>query len=225
MAPIRSTSDPGRGRLEPEAEPLRVGDQRRAASPAPCGASNSWTSPSGRLDRLAPASPAPWRGRSGPRSGPAAASPSAAATALELAVAPALDPVGEQVAARLGQRHRRDRRQQRLVVGRPPALARLEDLQRAGAALALRRGPAAAPGWRRSSPRRCRRSGRAGASPRPSRPSLAAAPVLLAAVGGFLGGGRAGRCRSGGRRWRACRCGAFVVLGPQPPLEQLSWLA
>ena len=124
--------EPGGGGLEAEAEPLRVGDQDAAACSRAFGASNSWISPAAALTAFASFAGALARAiRTTVRSG--GSSPSAAATGVELAVAPALDPVGEQVAARLGQRHRRDRRQQRLVVGRAAALARLEYLERAGA--------------------------------------------------------------------------------------------
>ncbi len=65
---------------------------------------------------------------------------------IELLVAPALDAVGEQVAPRLGQRHRPDRGQQSLVIGPAPPLAWLEDLQRGGSAIAFRASPQPGPG-------------------------------------------------------------------------------
>ena len=65
------------------------------------------------------------------------------------------------------------------MVGRPRALAGLEDLERAGARPRTRPGTAAAPGWRRSWRRRCRRSDRASASP-PFEASLETAAVAPA---------------------------------------------
>ena len=85
------------------------------------------------------------------------------------------------------------------MVGHPPALARLEHLQRRRRRPRVRRAPAGGPGWRRSSPRRCRRSGRAAASPRPSRPSLDAGAArsgpLLAVAEGCCRLPLPGRCR------------------------------
>ena len=45
---------------------------------------------------------------------------------FQLPVAPALNTVGEQIATGFRQRHRRDRAEQSLVIGRAPALARLK---------------------------------------------------------------------------------------------------
>ncbi len=119
---------------------LRVGDQH-ARHLARLRRLELVDLPARRLDRLRPASPALWRGRSAPRSGRAAGRRAPSTTGVELAVAPALDPVGEQVAPRLGQRHRRDRRQQRLVVGRAPALARARRPPARRRRRRLRRGP------------------------------------------------------------------------------------
>ena len=87
------------------------------------------------------------------------------------------------------------------MVGRAATLARLEDLQRRDARPRPRREPAAGRGSRRSSPRRCRRSGRA----RASRPS-----GEFRCGRGHPSGGRVtcrsartrGRCRA--RNRRAC---------------------
>ena len=148
------------------------------------GASNRGLALRG-FDRFQPASPEPWRARSdqgevggslGDRRG----------DGLELAIAPALDPVGEQKAARVHQRHRRDRGQQRLVIRHPPALAGLEDLQRVRSGIAFRRGRGAA---RVESifARRCRRSGPALASSRPRGESRAGAARPAAATRGAVG--------------------------------------
>ena len=80
---------------------------------------------------------------------------SASATGGGLLGRPALDAVGEQVAARGGERQRRERGDQRLGVGSGarPGGGR-ERLERPGSALAPRRARAAARASRRASPRR-----------------------------------------------------------------------
>ena len=109
------------------------------------GAANSWTSPPAALTAFASFAGALSRAiRTTVRSG--GSSPSASATAVELLVAPALDAVGEQVAARLRQRHRRYRAEQRLVIGRPPTLAGLEDLERRDPPLTFGACPQTRPG-------------------------------------------------------------------------------
>ena len=96
---------------------------------------------------------------------------------LVLLVAPAVHPVGEQIAPRLGQRHRRDR--QRAAPrdrARPaPHWPRRPRAQRRRHR--LRPGPAAVPWSHRSSPGQCRQSDRAREARRPSRPSLVTGPA------------------------------------------------
>ena len=142
--------DPGGGGLEAEAEPLGVGDQQCAASRAPSAPRTRGSRPRAALTALTSfAGALPRAIRTRVRSGGSA--PIAATTALQLAIAPALDPVGQQVAPRVHQRHRRDRRQQRLVVGHALALAGLEDLQRLAPPSRSARARSR-PGWRRFRP-------------------------------------------------------------------------
>ncbi len=127
--------DPGGRGLEPESESLRVGDEQ-ARHLAGLRRLEVVDLALRRLDRL---------GQLRRRFGAGDQDDGQVGRQLgerrddgvELAIAPALDPVGEQVAARVHQRHRRDRAQQRLVVGHPAPLAGLEDLERGGAALAF----------------------------------------------------------------------------------------
>ena len=137
--------------------------------------------PGGQLARLrAPGSEAPRRRRPRPpRRAPWAPSPSEAALArhqhhgqvgrqgaergdhrLRLLGRPPLDAVGQQVAARGHQRHRGDRGDQRLGVGRPVAGRRARSSPAPRDRPRARPARAAATAPRRSCPRRCRRSGR-----------------------------------------------------------------
>ena len=144
MAPIRSTRIRGRRRVEPEAEALGVGDEQARHLPR-LRRLELVDLALGRLDRLGQLRRRFGAGDQdhGEIGGQLA---ERGDDRVELFVAPALDPVGEQVAARVRQRHRRDRRQQRLVVGHPAALAGLEDLERRRPALALGPRPQAGPG-------------------------------------------------------------------------------
>ena len=117
LAPIRSTRTRAAAGSRRKPSRLASATRTRGISRA-FGASNSWISPFAALTAFASFAGALARAiRTRVRSGGSSAT--RRGDGLELPVAPALDPVGEQVAARLGQRHRRDRRQQRLVVGRP----------------------------------------------------------------------------------------------------------
>ena len=164
--PMRSTrtrAAAGSGGTEPWASATR-----RAASRA-FSASNSCTSPAA-LTALG-ASPAFCRARSGPGSDPAATRrPRRDHVQLAVANSRSRRPAGSGGPSG----HRRDRRQQGLVVGTRPRLARRPQ---GGGAPRVRRGSQRS-AWRRSSPRRCRRSGTA-SSPRPWAEFRRAPRVLL----------------------------------------------